>query len=845
MANPLFFSGPSIHVTTEQQRQACIDEANSNPGEWHLPRNRERPRCQTDDLCVICDKIFKRWLWPTMLLIDPTKAEAQGGIFTIGWLDRMIATKYCSLCQFLAELSSRRHYGLNHDSENGRVQCFTLPACDKVSPEGMRLSWDLNVTFLSLKVTEREKNEVHLVQSQTPAVRFNLDVESSFALRIFKHSYKNHETLTNLGQCVENEIEPCFLRTAWRLCTRVHGKNCALPRHVLSGKPVADQQRPSLNIRVIDVQKRCLVALPAGAAYVVLSYTWTPGEHLSLSQANCAELHVVDSIDVANLPKTIADAMIVVTQIEERYLWADRLCIIQDSVQDKSVQIQQMDKVYREAALTIVAAASGDTGDAGLPGVRSGSRQASQIRGTFRYLQFVETRTYMQDLIEPSRWYSRAWTFQEEKLSKRFLVFTPSRAALFCNTDVFAEDQLRHFCYHPPEKPPEPPYSCCGYRSPESSREIRAYGLGRALNDYEFMVEGYSSRKLTVSSDILKGLTGMLAAISDETGDRFLCGMPVKNLLSHHLMWYPLDKAERRLTPVTGHPFPSWSWAGWVGERVIFPTFKDAGTLVSDWKVILPNSTNTSESLVARSGNRESLTSMLSLLSIKPFDRCVQRDGKHREEIDPGKLTDKLLITLESCHLSFTAESATVKLSKYLLGRFHISSTWSQDRRSQCRHVFIDKRFAGMICIDKAHDSSTAESPKSTYLPSVEENMNLLIESYWPSSPSPSSSSSPDSKYLQGEVIALSTTKRAFQVYFQLSSHGNDHINMNHPAGNDKTKPRPPYNHFKWNEEEPEVVNVMLIDWDAEGLAQRLGVGQIHGEAWKLVDRKRKKILLG
>jgi hypothetical protein len=235
---------------------------------------------------------------------------------------------------------------------------------------------------------------------------------------------------------------------------------------------------------------------------------------------------------------------------------------------------------------------------------------------------------------------------------------------------------------------------------------------------------------------------------------------------------------------------------------------------------------------------------MLSLLSISPSDRHGQQAARHIAQEDPDQLTNKLLMTLECCYLSFTAESATVQLSKYLLGRFHTSSTWSQHRRSQCRHIFIGKRFAGMICIDKEHDSPAAPSPTSTSLPSVEENKNLLFESYWPSTTSTSSSS--DSKYLHGEVIALSSTKQAFQIYFQLSPHGNAQENMNYTcAKNGETKPRPPYNHLAWDDDEPEMVNVMLIDWDAQGLAHRLGVGQIHDKAWKLLNRKRKKIVLG
>jgi Heterokaryon incompatibility protein (HET) len=55
-----------------------------------------------------------------------------------------------------------------------------------------------------------------------------------------------------------------------------------------------------------------------------------------------------------NLPATLEDAMLLVKDLGERYLWIDTLCIIQDDAQSKHRNIRQMGLVYSRAFATIV-----------------------------------------------------------------------------------------------------------------------------------------------------------------------------------------------------------------------------------------------------------------------------------------------------------------------------------------------------------------------------------------------------------------------------------------------------------------------------------------------------------
>jgi hypothetical protein len=78
-----------------------------------------------------------------------------------------------------------------------------------------------------------------------------------------------------------------------------------------------------------------------------------------------------------DLPRTIADAMTLVSQIGERYLWVDSLCLVQDDELDKACGVQKMDLVYQGAILTVVAA-SGMDSNTGLPELHPGFREVIQ-----------------------------------------------------------------------------------------------------------------------------------------------------------------------------------------------------------------------------------------------------------------------------------------------------------------------------------------------------------------------------------------------------------------------------------------------------------------------------------
>ncbi|KAF2179039.1 heterokaryon incompatibility, partial [Zopfia rhizophila CBS 207.26] len=55
------------------------------------------------------------------------------------------------------------------------------------------------------------------------------------------------------------------------------------------------------------------------------------------------------------LPQTIQDAISCARKLDLSYLWADSLCIVQDSPEDKAREIAQMGEVHWNTYATILA----------------------------------------------------------------------------------------------------------------------------------------------------------------------------------------------------------------------------------------------------------------------------------------------------------------------------------------------------------------------------------------------------------------------------------------------------------------------------------------------------------
>ncbi|KUJ10936.1 HET-domain-containing protein, partial [Mollisia scopiformis] len=171
-------------------------------------------------------------------------------------------------------------------------------------------------------------------------------------------------------------------------------------------------------LKFLDCETRKLV--PAKSLpYITLSYMWGADERPPLYTEQLGY----------NLPPTIEDSITVTLKLGYRYLWIDRYCINQQNKEQAMSQIQQMDTIYEDSEMTIVAAAGvGPT--YGLPGV-SRTRRPQPV-ANIGQLQLVSPGSVAREVLKESRWSTRGWTFQEAYLSRRRLTFTDEQVYYEC-----------------------------------------------------------------------------------------------------------------------------------------------------------------------------------------------------------------------------------------------------------------------------------------------------------------------------------------------------------------------------------------------------------------------------
>lgn len=267
-----------------------------------------------------------------------------------------------------------------------------------------------------------------------------------------------------------------------------------------------------------------------------------------LLKENDAELRKQGALlrHASRLPQTIQDAIKLCRLLGERYLWVDSMCIQQDTT-DKHDQIQQMDRIYQNAALCIVAAA-GSHANVGLPGLSC--RDVRQHIIEIDNLRLANTVPDLTQSIAQTFWETRGWCFQESLLSSRKLIFTPNQTYYHCQHGDCSEDT---------------------YSSIHETYELAVGGMPLRISRekqanwdiYHHIVVEYSKRYLSFEDDVLNAFAGISAYLSKMVffNSPLVMGIPICSL-EVGLLWHPATRLRRR----DHAQFPSWSWAGWLGH---------------------------------------------------------------------------------------------------------------------------------------------------------------------------------------------------------------------------------------------------------------------------------------
>lgn len=351
---------------------------------------------------------------------------------------------------------------------------------------------------------------------------------------------------------------------------------------------------PEMPTRVVDVGSgdaspdtvRVVSTSGLRQRYAALSHCWGGKIQHVLQESNLDEFQT--AVPCSILARNFRDAITITRSLGLRYLWIDSLCIIQDSVADWERESQRMTFVYRDAAVTIYAAESKGSTEGILirspefPGPQpvaprvfadsTDDTKATVSRMDESSLENLFTLTNFSHLAK------RGWCLQEEMLSPRRLTFGKFGAYWQCPHTFRATNGL------PPggvnQYPERLPSLSSVLHSPAlPTPRDREDTLGvdnfTLLREYYGMVASYCGRRLTVPSDKLPALAGVVAALAGvlgKAGDEalYLAGIWCHNM-AIGLLWR-FDGGPLLRAPV--YRAPSWSWASVDGE-VIFDLADD------------------------------------------------------------------------------------------------------------------------------------------------------------------------------------------------------------------------------------------------------------------------------
>ncbi|KAH6881575.1 heterokaryon incompatibility protein-domain-containing protein [Alternaria rosae] len=185
------------------------------------------------------------------------------------------------------------------------------------------------------------------------------------------------------------------------------------------------------------------------ARYAALSHCWGRSREGMTTTENL-EAHM-RSIDWATLPKTFKDAIITCRQLGVKYIFIDRLCIVQDSKIDWEEQSALMGSIYHDSTLTLAASVSNDSSTGIFVPLYPSENFRNDVVilppsfGNCKGQAFLTALTFVQGCVRLALdkasfniLNTRAWVMQERYLSRRTLCFL-EREAIWCCCEIIQD----------------------------------------------------------------------------------------------------------------------------------------------------------------------------------------------------------------------------------------------------------------------------------------------------------------------------------------------------------------------------------------------------------------------
>ncbi|KAF7872688.1 uncharacterized protein EAF02_008759 [Botrytis sinoallii] len=339
-----------------------------------------------------------------------------------------------------------------------------------------------------------------------------------------------------------------------------------------------DEINQKLPTRVIDVQHEgqdpfLVETNQRNGNWVALSYCWGSSPTAVTTRQNLQQ-HC-NKIPMSSLPQTMKDAIVVARRLGYRYLWIDSLCIIQDSPEDWAVESLKMADVYGGASLTIAAGAGIDTASGIFDSTNVFRQQQCgkfnfSIEGYDPHHPEERGRPHVMNSIDLDPYTfsgclsKRAWTLQENLMSRRLITFGKEQLYWRCVTQDFIE--------------------ACPTREFTQRNHNHTDFIRRNMNEKKTelswwydIVNDYIHRHITMQKDVLIGISAIAKVMAEEmrqSPTAYKAGL-WEHDFHKGLLWRRPYHSRLPLIRHTEYIAPSWSWASVSASHMSSPRIYD------------------------------------------------------------------------------------------------------------------------------------------------------------------------------------------------------------------------------------------------------------------------------
>lgn len=354
------------------------------------------------------------------------------------------------------------------------------------------------------------------------------------------------------GRVLDPDWVDLELARRWmRDCLAEHDEKCRNPLRVSTVSPAW----------VIDTTNGCIVPGESIYEYIALSYRWGVSAGFRTTRHLLKALQEPGALSPGSrlgdsMAPSLQHAIGLTQAIDERYLWVDAVCIVQDDEKHCATQLELMGAIYATAKLTIVASdGNAMDGILGLKGI-SHPRQVDQKI----VLVFESERLIFHHPPRfrsgTSEYFDRGWTYQEYHLSQRRLTFAKGQIYWHCSCADWEEAVI---------EPGDTIFR--GNNESHLLNILQRWPDFQALNE---LLSEYNGRHLSFPEDALPGINGLLSILSRSFKGGFLFGLP-EIAFDSALMWRSPclgsmekreDSGKKNLLSLTSR-LPSWSWVSW------------------------------------------------------------------------------------------------------------------------------------------------------------------------------------------------------------------------------------------------------------------------------------------